>query len=43
MFNPADGLYIVMLKAQGSKKLAISVLLQAGDAVGLSNAAVQLV
>jgi len=43
MFNPADSLYIVMLKAQGSSLLAISVLLQACNAAGLSNAAAQLV
>lgn len=42
MVNSDDSLYIVMLKAQGLKKLAISVLLQVWDAAGLSNAAVQL-
>lgn len=43
MFNAADSLYSVMSKAQGLELLAISVLLQACDIAGLSNAAVQLV
>ncbi len=36
MVNSDDSLYIVMLQAQGLKKLAISVLLQACDAAGSS-------
>ncbi len=43
MFNSADSLYMVMLKAQAWKLLADNVLLQAYDAAGLSDAAVQLV